>query len=321
MTQRSIKLSILSIILLVCLAIFILNLTDGASVANSPNSEFAFSNTQNLKPAAEAEEVTTTATDTPNNKATLDRESTKNGQMIVMHRPDWKFDGNLIVQLEKLKSVAANGDNKASYILAMNLRYCFNSPTDSIALEKKLEQAYEFSDSGRAVDNITEKYEYCSGIEQKQRNQFYSYLKAAANNGYVAAQEVFGRITPEFFMESQGYEDLEREEYIVMRDNFIEQKIGFLEQAAQNGSITALVRLSRMNRSQKLGDNGYVKSFAFNQLILELTQNNEIYNRYSWLQQKQYSQLTSDDIDNAFSMSEQWLEIIKANGTLYLNGD
>ena len=94
-----------------------------------------------------------------------------------------------------------------------------------------------------------------------------------------------------------------------------------MEQAAQNGSITALVRLSRMNRSQKLGDNGYVKSFAFNQLILELTQNNEIYNRYSWLQQKQYSQLTSDDIDNAFSMSEQWLEIIKANGTLYLNGD
>ncbi|NQY65276.1 MAG: hypothetical protein HRT38_16455 [Alteromonadaceae bacterium] len=74
-----------------------------------------------------------------------------------------------------------------------------------------------------------------------------------------------------------------------------------------------------MNRAQKIGEKGYVKSFAFNQLILELTQNNEIYNRYSRHQQKLHSQLTSDEIDNAFAMSEEWLEIIKANGTLYLN--
>ena len=122
-------------------------------------------------------------------------------------------------------------------------------------------------------------------------------------------------------MKSQGYEDLKREEFIIMRDNFIEQKIGFLERAAQNGSIKALVRLSRMNLTQKFGENGYVKSFGFNQLILELTQNNEIYNRYSRYQQKLHSQLTSEEIDNAFAMSEEWLEVIKANGTLYLNGN
>ena len=321
MRQHRIKLSILLIILIACLTTFILNLTDGASVEDSPNIELTSSNTRTLKSTVKAGEITTTPTDIPNTKAILEGTGTQNGQMVVMHRPDWKFDGNLIVQLEKLSNAAANGDNEASYILAMNLSYCYNSPTDDISLEQKLEQAYEYSDSELAVSNITEKYQYCSGIEQKQRNQFYRYLEDAANNGYVAALEGIGRITPEYFMESQGYEDLERDEFIIMRDNFIEQKIGFLERAAQNGSIKALVRLSGMNKSQKFGEHGYVKSFGFNQLILELTQNNEIYNRYSRYQQMLHSQLTSAEIESAFAMSEQWLEIIKANGTLYLNGN
>ena len=317
MTQRRIKLSILSIILIACSSTFILNLTGGTSVADSSNFEYTSSNTQVLKPTFKAE-ITTTSTDTPNIKAILEGESTKNNQMVVMHRPVWKFDGNLIVQLEKLKSAAVNGDKEASYILAMNLRYCYPSPEDDIALEKKLEQVSEFSDSERAVAIILERYEYCSGIVQKQRNQFYKYSESAANNGYVPAQEDIGKTTPEFFMESQGHEDLEREEFIIIRDNFIKQQVIFLEQAAQNGSIKALTRLSRMNRSQKLGGNGYAKSFAFNQLILELTQDNKTYDMYSRYQQKLHSQLTSEEIDDAFAMSDEWLEIIRGNGTLYL---
>ena len=137
MTQRRIKLSILSIIFIIFSTIFILNLTGVASVGDSPNFEFTSSNTQILKPTVKAEEITTTSTDTPNIKAIIETVSTKNGQMVVMHRPVWKFDGNLIVQLEKLKSAAANGDKEASYILAMNLRYCYPSPADDIALENK----------------------------------------------------------------------------------------------------------------------------------------------------------------------------------------
>ena len=120
-------------------------------------------------------------------------------------------------------------------------------------------------------------------------------------------------------MKSQGYEELERSDFIRKRDSFIEQKVSFLEQAAKYGSIKALAKLSNMNRSQIIAGNGYVKSYAFNQLILEFTQNNEIYNRYSWFQQKLYSQLTPEEIENALTMSEEWSAKIKLNGTLYLN--
>jgi len=319
MSKHKIKIAIFSLILLLCLTTLYLaiNLNDAASMVDSPNIEFS-SNARPLRSTIKAEEITTTHTDILKTKVIIEEKTTQQTQMIVMPRPYWKFDERLINQLETLKSAAANGDNEAGYILAMNLRYCFHGPIDDIALEEALEQAYEFSDSGRAVSIITERYEYCAGIGQKQRNQFYSYSEAAANNGYVPAQEIIGKITAEFFMDSQGYKDLEREQYIQIRDNFIEQKIYFLEQAAQNGSLRALTRLSNMYHSQNFGENGHVKSFALNQLILELTQNNKTYNRYSRYQQKQHSQLTSVEIDNAFTMYEEWLEIIRAKGTLYL---
>ena len=242
-----------------------------------------------------------------------------NGQMVIMHKPSWKLDGNFKDHLDKLIIIAASGDNEANYIIAMNFRHCYYAPVDENALEKKLEQAYEYSDADIAVDKINERYKYCFGIKQKQRNQFYKYLEVASNNGYVLAQEVFGSITPELFMKSQGYEELERSDFIRKRDSFIEQKVSFLEQAAKYGSIKALAKLSNMNRSQIIAGNGYVKSYAFNQLILEFTQNNEIYNRYSWFQQKLYSQLTPEEIENALTMSEEWSAKIKLNGTLYLN--
>ncbi len=318
MTQGKIKMSVLLIILIACLTTYLLNLTDSPAVADSSNIALTNLTNHSLKTTVKAEAITVNPTNISEPKAIIEGTREKNGQLVVIHRPDWKFDGKLVEQLERLKFAAENGDNEANYVLAMNLRYCYHSPVDDSALELKLEQVYEFSDNELAVANITKKYEYCSGITQRQRNQFYRYSETAAVNGYVAAQENIGSITPEFFMESQGYKNLERDEFVKMRDNFIEKKIGFLEQAAQNGSIKALISLSNMNYSQNYGEHGYVKSFAFNQLILELTQSNKTYNKFSWFQQRMHQQLTSVEIDGAFAMSEHWLEIIRANGTLYL---
>jgi len=320
MTHRKVNLSILLIMLITFLTAIILNLVDSSSVADATNIKLSSSTTPPLKTIVKAEN-TATPSGIAEPKTIVEDTGIQNGQLVIMQRPDWKFEGNLKEQLERLKIAAENGNDEASYVLAMNLRHCYYSPVDDIAFEKKLEQVYEFSDNELAVANITKRYEYCSGIDQKQRNQFYNYSKDAASNGYVAAQEYIGSITSELFMESQGYKNLERDQFIKVRDGFIEQKIGFLQQAAKNGSIKALIRLSNMNHSQNYGENGHVKSFAFNQLILELTQNNKTYNKYSWFQQRMHPQLTSDEIDNAFAMSEEWLEIIRSNGTLYLNGN
>ena len=316
MTPRRINLYLLSIIFIASFATVLFNYIDSKSVSDSLNAELNTQNTPLLKSVVK--EIDGIPTKKPNGNALRER-PIQNDQMVVMHRPDWKLDGNFKDHLEELIIIAAKGDSKANYIIAMNLRHCYYAPADDIALDKKLEQAYEYSDADIAVDRITERYEYCFGIQQKQRNQFFKYLEIASNRGYVVAQEIMGSITPELFMKSQGYEELERSDFIKKRDNFIDQKVRYMEQAAQNGSIKALAILSNMNRSQIIGGNGYVKSYAFNQLILEFTQNNEMYNRYSWFQQKLYPQLTPEEIENALAMSEEWLTKIKINGTLYLN--
>lgn len=238
-------------------------------------------------------------------------------QLKVMHRPIWKFADGFKVHLDGLLRAAAGGDIQARTMLGLNFLHCYNTPADQGALEVKLEGVYELNDGGLSADRISERYDYCEGVHPQQRAQFFEYLDVAAQDGDVIAQEVIGSITPEFFMYSQGYEKLDREEYIALRDGFMERKIEYLEQAAKNGSIRALIRLSSMNFAQNIGADGQVMAFAINNVVLELTSNNEVYNRFSWFVQRQYEQLSPEDIDRASEISDQWLTQININGTLY----
>jgi hypothetical protein len=245
--------------------------------------------------------------------------SESNAQLLPMKRPKWKLEQPFSIRLESLEREAAEGDNVARYILALNLRYCYYSALDAESLEAKLDEAHEFNDGGVTVDKTIERYEYCAGLGHEKPRQFFTHLESAALDGFVAAQEVIASITPEFYMKSQGYKSLDRDEYISKRDKFTQQKKEFLEQAALHGSVNALISLSNLHNSQTFGDNGHIKSFALNHLILELTQSNKIYNRYSWFKERQYEQLRPEQIEKALDMSNEWLQTINRNGTLYLS--
>ncbi|MFC3123152.1 hypothetical protein [Agaribacter flavus] len=232
-------------------------------------------------------------------------------------RVDWYFDDGLLAHFSLLQSKADNGDNEASFILSMNLRYCYSAAFDEDSLDSKLTEASQYSDAELAMQSIQDKYEYCLGIEASSTHEFHHYLLQPAKNGYVQAQEELGKMSPEFFMASQGFDKLEREEFIRIRDDFEQKKLSFLEEAAKNGSVRALKRLSRMYSSQKYGSNGLVKAYAMNHLILEITEDSELYSQHSWLNQKLHDKLTPKELDMALNTSENWLEIIVRNGTIY----
>ncbi|WP_370317697.1 hypothetical protein [Pseudoalteromonas sp.] len=50
---------------------------------------------------------------------------------------------------------------------------------------------------------------------------------------------------------------------------------------------------------------------------LEITQNNDVYNRYAWFEQRQYPTLSDKELSIANNLFEQWLLQIKQNETLY----
>jgi hypothetical protein len=239
------------------------------------------------------------------------------GQLIIMPRPDWALDGNLLVYFSQLEQAAKQGDNTAAYILGMNLHNCYFAPEDDTHLAERIEQAYQFNDHGVAVAENAERYDFCFGVDKQQHNQFYAYLAMAASDGYVPAQEAIALITPEQYMHAAGYAKLERNDYVAKRSSFVQQQVDFLSSAAQHGSIKALIKLSQLHYAQTVGEDGRLQAYAFNQMIMELTDDTELYNRYNWFQQRAQSEFTAEEIDQALAMSEQWLSIIQANGTLY----
>ena len=243
----------------------------------------------------------------------------QDGQLVIMQRPEWTLIGTLQQHLPALKKLADSGDVKAAYILAMNLRFCVAVPVTADELQQRLEQAHQYQDDGAAATELSEGFEFCAGVDGALRQQFYHYFTAAALQGYVPAQEMIGLITPELYMKVTGNADLDRDAYVKTRDAFIQQKFALLESASQQGSLNALIQLSQLHYSQNYGQHGRIKAYAMNQTILELAQDNDVYNKYTWFQNKAQTELTPEEIESADAMSQQWLAIIKANGTLYLH--
>ncbi|WP_127019594.1 hypothetical protein [Rheinheimera mangrovi] len=301
------KLLAMSLVLLICGGLVFI----GTNNSNTQPQQISDIQEPNPTPLALELEVVTKPNSNPSAPDPAE-------QMVVIERTDWKLDQPLRTQLTRLKNRADQGELQAAYVLAMNLRFCASAALNEADLEARLQQAYDYKDDGLAITNIKERYEFCAGINQQQRNEFYAYLETAAKAGYVPAQEEMATITPEQFMKLAGETELEREAYIQKRDDFIRQQLLLLESASQHGSIPALITLSNMHHSQNYGEHGRAKSYAFNLLILELADDNELQSRYSWFVQRRQSELTPEQIEQAHTLSEQWLARIKANGTLYL---
>ena len=242
---------------------------------------------------------------------------TKQGHLIEITKPQWRLEDGIKSQLSTLKLRAKSGDAEASYLLARNFRYCLFAPLNEQMFEDKLEQTYQFTDSTVAIERVREQYTYCQGLESENLNAFYTYLETAATQGFVPAQETLGRVTAEFYMQSQGYASLSRDDYIATRNAFTTQKLALLEQAGKKGSIDALIQLSNLHHSQNAGKFGHVKSFALNQLITQFTNNDEIYNRFSRFVNRQYDKLSAEEHEKASELLEQWSTDIYKNGTLY----
>lgn len=68
---------------------------------------------------------------------------------------------------------------------------------------------------------------------------------------------------------------------------------------------------------EQVGVNSAAKAYAINRLLMEMTQNNDLYNRYAWFEQKHSPRLSQSELADANTLFEQWLAAINKNGSLY----
>ncbi|MCF6440486.1 hypothetical protein L1077_13700 [Pseudoalteromonas luteoviolacea] len=239
------------------------------------------------------------------------------GQLKAMSRPIWHLSGVFNEHLNVLKAKAQKGSLEAKYIIAMNFKFCVSAPHNSDALQTKLEEIASYSDAGTAADNVIRRFHYCEGITKAQKQSYARYLEEAANSGFVAAQEAFGSLATEYYMKTQGFNREHRDEYIAQRSRFKEKKWAFLNRAAQHGSEKAMMALSSIHYSQQLEKNSFAQAYALNKLLMEITEDDEVYNRHAWFEQKQYPKMTEQELVYAQQFYESWLKTIYENGTLY----
>lgn len=237
--------------------------------------------------------------------------------LVHVQRPQWRQNESLVQLFEELKAQASDGNTAPAYVLGMNLRHCYYVPVDDVGLAEKLLQASEFKDNGQALADIQRGYDYCEGISRAERDGFYRYLELAAVQGNVPAQEAIADLTPELYMAANNFAELGRDEYVEKRQSFVRQQLDFLASAAQRGSLKALVKLSQLHYAQTAGEDGRLQAYAFNEMILALSDDSELQNRYHWFQQRALNEFTAEELERAVAMAEQWLAKINANGSLY----
>ena len=241
-----------------------------------------------------------------------------NGLRLIQ-RPEWRQDDRLIHTFDDLAKQARNGDMVASFVLGMNLRHCYFVPDDNAALAEKLLQASEFKDNGLALADIQQRYDYCEGVARSDRNRFYYYLERSAAKGNVPAQEAIAELTPQLYMTVNNLSELGRDDYVEKRQSFVSQQVDFLTSAAQHGSLKALIKLSQLHYAQTVGEDGRLQAYAFNEIILALADDTQLQNRYYGFQRRAENDFTAEELEQARKIAENWLEIIKTNGTLFLN--
>lgn len=235
----------------------------------------------------------------------------------LQQRPNWRVEGNFAEQFNALNERFLAGDLIAGYQIARNLQSCQSAPTTETAYQHAINTGQALQETANYFERLSQRFAKCSGIAQSVKTQYLHYLQATAAQGFTPAQESFAHINTEFYMKYQAEQQLTREKYIAKREGFIKQKLDNLHQAAEHGSLLAIKNLANMYYSQNYGENGSIKAYAFNYVILELTDDNKLYNRYQWYQERLSQALTHEQIAHALALAQQLLDKIAINGTLY----
>ncbi|MBO9491901.1 hypothetical protein J7384_16190 [Endozoicomonas sp. G2_1] len=213
----------------------------------------------------------------------------------------WKLTGELNHHLSQLYLASEQGDKQASYLLAKNLQFCLRAPSDQSSYQLAIERGQEQEFDDRYFIELSQRYQYCQGISQNDRYRFVDYYRKAAEQGSVDAMVDYGGNYIEVLVQAHQSADTEK----LSRQDILSIQQEYLTTAAQYGRIDALAKLSDGLWQQKFGHNDGVIALAYTDLLLNLTQDNELYNRHQWFKQRMLKQLSDDQIQQAQQLTEE----------------
>lgn len=245
-------------------------------------------------------------------------------ELVWLNRPFWQLDGLLTDKLPALQLAYQNGDKAAGFVIAAYLSRCNKAPSSKADLEEKVEFAIETGEADLA-ERLTQRYNFCQGVPEEMREQHLTRFITLSKDGFTPALEVIGSIPSKQYMEYMKLEELPRDEYISARDAFEKSKYQYLTQAANQGSILALLKLSDMNahspkhieESRNKGHTSLSLALANASVAKHFTTNDLVYGRAEFIQSRLYQKASAKEIFLAESLSANMVSKIQKIGHAY----
>ncbi|WP_448556537.1 hypothetical protein [Thalassotalea montiporae] len=218
----------------------------------------------------------------------------------------WKLSTPLHTQLAQLEYLSENGNLQAAFILAKNLRYCFYTPSDEASYQDRVNEALDNNEADNYLAKLAENYEYCQGVMHATKKQFAHYLAVAANQGHLDAMLDYGFANTELLVKVES----ETRPALTARAEVLAAQQEYLKTAALQGHVKAIARLSDNLWQQKFGNNDGSQALAYLYLLLELTDDSQLYSRYQWQEQRMSKQLSPEKVAQARELSQDLLSNI-----------
>ncbi|MEN3159560.1 hypothetical protein ABC502_14365 [Alkalimonas sp. NCh-2] len=181
-------------------------------------------------------------------------------------------------------------------------------PKSDTELSLWLDNANQVGEPGEYIDDVLARYEHCS-TKNSIEHDYVMLLLQAAEQGYDDAVDELWALADAEYFESQGLEQLNRDEMIAARAEFTAKKYQLAHKAALVGGEQSLERLIKgyQQLDPATGGQNYMKALGYADFALLTTQNNDFYRKAVWFKQWLSQRMNYDELVQAQVFTESLL--------------
>lgn len=208
-----------------------------------------------------------------------------------------------------------NSKEAKAGLSGIELRKCKNIPKTKDALDAFLDLANENGEPLQYVEDVLHRFERCKQYSHIDQN-YLQILIDDADKGSIDSLNEIWKIPEAEYLEVMGINSASREDIILKRIEFVKVKYRLAQKLAISGNDEAVLKLVKSYQSYDPTSQSpnYVKSLAYANLGLQMTQDNDYYLKLDWFKQKILNNSSLEEIETANSITEQLLNEAKGRG-------
>ncbi|WDE01001.1 hypothetical protein [Thalassomonas actiniarum] len=247
-------------------------------------------------------------------------EDTKAPFLIEKHTPSTTLHGSLLDHLDDLNNKYKSGDYEAGYVLAVNLSNCFYTKDNESQFKEEFAEIENNlttnNDLREELPEHVQQFHFCFGVSRKIRNTYFEIVRNMANENYPPAQVLFSMLTPPELLDEK-LSELPASKQSELIEAYMTESNRFLESAAYAGSLHAMMNLANNYQYGNKVAKNPIKALSLNLALLEFTENNELYIEIEKTRLALEGNLSSEELNEANTLSNEIIKKIRKNRTLY----